>query len=134
MCQLVGEISRASQQHSHLLIFPRKYRRLPHLCVLSATIFSRLPVSVWDSGCINERKIQEKGFKKRKKKSSELDAQTTREIINSKILKEHCSCIRCLPIYFCLLSSGLKKSPINPSLGGAWLGALPPFAEFLWHP
>lgn len=42
-----------------------------------------------------KEKIQEKDFKEKEKKSSELDAQTTREIINSEILKEHRSCIRC---------------------------------------
>lgn len=56
---------------------------------------------------------------KGKKKSSELDAQATREIINSKILKEHCSCIRCLPVCSCLLSPSLKQSPTPALLWGS---------------
>lgn len=63
---------------------------------------------------------------KRKKKSSELDAQTTREIINSKILKEHRSCIRCLPR---LLLPPKLQPEVEPPSALLWLYRLPPFCR-----
>lgn len=117
MCQLVGEISGARQQHSHLLMFPGKYRSLPYPVFCQPLSFLHCP-----SLC-GIQDVEMKGKSRRRaskgKKSSELDAQTTREIINSKILKEHCSCIRCLPVCFCLLSSSLKQSLPSALLWGS---------------
>jgi hypothetical protein len=71
-------------------------------------------------------KFRRRASKRKKKKSSELDGQTTREIINSKILKEHRSCIRCLPR---LLLPPKLQPEVEPPSALLWLYRLPPFCR-----